>query len=78
MIRATIFDLDGTLMQTERLKALSYARASVELCPHHLDEAEVMEAFKEVVGLLRQEVATALMERFGLEEAARSAWPNSG
>jgi len=33
MIRAMIFDLDGTLVQTERLKALPYARATVELCP---------------------------------------------
>jgi len=43
-----IFDLDGTLVQTERLKALSYARAAVELCPIQLSEAEVLEAFKEV------------------------------
>jgi beta-phosphoglucomutase len=78
VIQATIFDLDGTLVQTERLKALSYARASAELCPHHLDEAEVMEAFKEVVGLSRQEVATALMERFGLEEAARACMAEFG
>jgi beta-phosphoglucomutase-like phosphatase (HAD superfamily) len=27
MIRAMIFDLDGTLVQTERLKALSYAHS---------------------------------------------------
>lgn len=26
-----IFDLDGTLVQTERLKAISYARAAVRL-----------------------------------------------
>ena len=26
MIQAMIFDLDGTLVQTEKLKALSYAR----------------------------------------------------
>ena len=39
MIRAVIFDLDGTLVQTERLKALSYARAAVELCPDELSEA---------------------------------------
>ena len=32
MIRAMIFDLDGTLVQTERLKALSYASAMTELC----------------------------------------------
>jgi len=49
-----IFDLDGTLVQTERLKALSYARAAVELCPHAISEAEVVEAFKDVVGLPRR------------------------
>jgi hypothetical protein len=47
--------LDGTLVQTERLKALSYARAAVELCPHDTTtEEEVLEAFKEVVGLSRR------------------------
>lgn len=67
-----IFDLDGTLVQTERLKALSYARAAVELCPRCIPEEEVLEAFKEVVGLSRREVAQTLVERFDLEEAARS------
>ena len=33
MIEAVIFDLDGTLVQTEKLKALSYAKAAVELNP---------------------------------------------
>lgn len=33
MIKAIIFDLDGTLVQTEALKAASYARAAVELRP---------------------------------------------
>jgi len=55
MIRATIFDLDGTLVQTERLKALSYAHAAVELCPHNLTEAELVEAFKEVVERMHTE-----------------------
>jgi len=72
MIRAMIFDLDGTLVQTERLKALSYARAAVELCPREIGEAEVIDAFKEVVGLSRREVAVALMGRFGLEDTART------
>ncbi|NVM25255.1 MAG: HAD family phosphatase [Desulfobacterales bacterium] len=72
MIHAMIFDLDGTLVQTERLKALSYAHAAKELCPNGVSEGEVIEAFKEVVGLSRQEVATTLMERFKLAEAARS------
>lgn len=68
MIRAMIFDLDGTLVQTERLKAISYAKAAVQLCPYTLAEETVIEAFKDVVGLSRQEVATQLVERFSLDE----------
>ena len=72
MIQAMIFDLDGTLVQTERLKALSYAKAVAELCPHEVSEAQVVEAFKEVVGLSRREVAQLLVERFNLEEKAKA------
>ncbi len=78
MIQAMIFDLDGTLVQTEKLKALSYAKAAVQLCPHNLEEKEVIEAFKDVVGLSRREVATALVDRFGLEAKARSEMANFG
>jgi beta-phosphoglucomutase len=67
-----IFDLDGTLVQTERLKALSYARAAVTLRPRDLDEAAVMAAFKDVVGLSRREVAQALLTRFDLTEPAEA------
>jgi beta-phosphoglucomutase-like phosphatase (HAD superfamily) len=70
MIRAFVFDLDGTLVETEELKALSYARAAAELRPD-LNEGDVIEAFKDLVGLSRQEVAVGLMRRFGLEDAAR-------
>ena len=71
MIRAFVFDLDGTLVETEELKAFSYARAATELRPE-LNEGEVKEAFKDLVGLSRQEVAVGLMRRFGLEAAARA------
>jgi phosphoglycolate phosphatase-like HAD superfamily hydrolase len=73
-----VFDLDGTLVQTERLKALSYARAAVELCPHTLGEAEVVEAFRDVVGLPRREVAQTLVERFDLEEKSRASMAEFG
>ena len=72
MIEAIIFDLDGTLVQTEALKALSYARAARQLCSNSLTEEVVIEAFKDVVGLSREEVAKKLMERFGLEKAAKA------
>jgi beta-phosphoglucomutase len=71
VIRAFVFDLDGTLVETEKLKAISYARAATELCPG-LDEHEVEAAFAGFVGLSRQEVAVGLMRRFGLEDAARA------
>jgi beta-phosphoglucomutase len=77
VIRAFVFDLDGTLVETEELKALSYARAAAELRPG-LDEREVVEAFKDLVGLSRQEVAVGLMRRFGLEEPARERMAEFG
>jgi len=77
MIRAFVFDLDGTLVETEELKALSYARAAAELRPG-LDEGEVVEAFKDLVGLSRQEVAVGLMRRFGLEETAHERMKEFG
>jgi beta-phosphoglucomutase len=77
MIHAVIFDLDGTLVETEELKALSYARAAVELRPE-LQEADVMDAFMDFVGLSRQEVARGLMQRFGLDAAAWKRAPEPG
>lgn len=78
MIKAVIFDLDGTLVQTEKLKALSYARAAVELCPDDLYEQDVIDVFREVVGLSRREVALTLIERFSLHDAARQRMTEFG
>lgn len=77
MIHAVIFDLDGTLVKTERLKAISYAEAARSLVPT-VKKHDVIEAFKDVVGLSRQEVATALMAKFHLEEAARQQMARFG
>ena len=71
MVSAVLFDMDGSLLETEELKALSNARAAVELRPEHVREADVLAAFDDLVGLSREEVASALMRRFGLEGAAR-------
>jgi len=78
MIQAMIFDLDGTLVRIERLKALSYARAAIELCPNTIREEEVIEAYKDVVGLSRREVVMTLMERFKLEVEARTRMAEFG
>jgi len=72
VIQAMIFDLDGTLVQTEKLKALSYAQAAEDLKPGRVNGDDVIEAYKDVVGLSREKVAGAITQRFGLGEAARA------
>ena len=70
MIRAFVFDLDGTLVETERLKGSSYAWAARELLPN-ISENEVVDAFTAFVGRPREEVAQGLVEQFGLDDTAR-------
>jgi len=77
MITTMIFDLDGTLVQTERLKAISYARAAVLLRPE-LDEAEIVNAFQAVVGLPRRQVSEGLLARFHLTEAVEERMATFG
>jgi beta-phosphoglucomutase-like phosphatase (HAD superfamily) len=64
MIKAIIFDLDGTLIQTEVLKARSYARAIHQLTGQAVAEDDVLKGFKKLVGLSRTEVAHGLQEQF--------------
>jgi HAD superfamily hydrolase (TIGR01549 family) len=78
LIKAIVFDLDGTLVRTEDLKALSYARAVVTFKPDVLTVAAVIESFKNVVGLPRQEVSEWLVKRFDLEEVARARMQHYG
>lgn len=78
MIRAVIFDLDGTLIETEQLKAQSYARAAVQLKPGAFSEAEAIAAFADFVGGSREEVSKGMLARFGLEAAARARMSEFG
>ncbi|NAS13297.1 HAD family hydrolase [Poritiphilus flavus] len=64
MIKAVIFDLDGTLIQTEVLKATSYARAIELLTQGELPSQEVLDSFGQFVGLSRTEVVRGLSEHF--------------
>jgi hypothetical protein len=69
VIRAFVFDLDGTLVETEEL---SCARAATELCPD-LFEGEVVAAFGDLVGLSRREVAVGLNSAGDLAPIHRGA-----
>ncbi len=78
MIEAVIFDLDGTLVQTEILKAKSYAEAAMHLSESKLNESEIIAEFKNVVGLSRKEVALHLMNKFNLKSAAEKRMEEFG
>jgi beta-phosphoglucomutase-like phosphatase (HAD superfamily) len=69
-VTATIlFDLGSTVVQMDALKARSYALAAQELdaC---INRDAVTQVYEEVVGLSREEVANAILARFGLHAAA--------
>ncbi len=70
MLDLLAFDLDGTLADTELLKADSYAWAAHQLRPD-VEQDAVRAAYTDCIGLSRQEIATSLLHRFDLEAAAR-------
>ncbi|WP_282159717.1 HAD family hydrolase [Ulvibacterium marinum] len=67
MIKALIFDLDGTLIQTEVLKATSYAQAIQQLTDHAVGEQQVLDVFGKFVGLSREKVVEGLYREFQSE-----------
>ena len=67
MIKAIIFDLDGTLVQTEIVKAHSYAKAIASLSKNLVTEEEVIQNFKNYVGLSRTDVAKNLVQDYHLQ-----------
>ena len=52
MIKAIMLDLDGTLIQSEKLKSLSYAIAVQRLRGLSEPDQRAIEAYREIVGAL--------------------------
>ena len=71
MIRAFLFDLDGTLVLSEHLKSRSYAQALRDLSLKEYTETEVLDVYKQQVGQTREKMSTFLMESFDLEKVLR-------
>ncbi len=71
MIRAVMFDLDGTLVQSEKLKALSYAMAVQRLRGLPEPDARAIEAYREIVGSARDVASRHVAESLGLDDYLR-------
>ena len=71
MIQAIIFDLDGTLVQSEKLKAQSYAIATQVLLGLQEPDVRAVEAYREVVGSSREVASKHIMDGLGLETELR-------
>jgi phosphoglycolate phosphatase-like HAD superfamily hydrolase len=67
MIKAIIFDLDGTLVQTEKLKAHSYAVAVQRLRGLPEPDPRAIEAYREIVGAASDVASRHVMEKLGLK-----------
>ena len=69
MISAVIFDLDGTLIKSERLKACCYHRAIQNLGRTDVTLDQVIELYQQVVGQTRQVVSHHIMGALALQDA---------
>ena len=71
MIRALMFDLDGTLVRSEELKALSYATAVQNLRGLSEPDPRAIEAYRDIVGASRDVASRHIMDTLGLEPDLR-------
>jgi beta-phosphoglucomutase len=71
MIRAIVFDLDGVLVQSEKLKAKSYAIAIQKILNLPEPDSRAIEAYQEIVGAPREVASQHIVEKLGLEEKLR-------
>ena len=71
MIKAIIFDMDGVLVQTEKLKSIAYAKAVQRIRGLPEPDFRASDAYGEVVGASREITSTHVMNKLGLEEDLR-------
>lgn len=67
MIKAIIFDLDGTLVQSEKLKAQAYAIAVQRMRNLTEPDERAVEAYREIVGASREVASRHVIDRLDLE-----------
>lgn len=65
-VRSVIFDLDGTLVETEHLKAQAYAELVGELTGRGSPDPAAIELYRSIVGATDMTVCDAMIEQFSL------------
>ncbi len=75
MIQAIQFDLDGTLIQPEKLKAQSYAIAVQRLRGLPEPDPRSVEAYRATVGVDKEAASRFVMHELGLEQHLRPLMP---
>lgn len=68
LIRAFIFDLDGTLVETEMLKARAYAAVSRDLLGLDGPDERAIDLYRGIVGATDETAARAMVEGLGLAD----------
>ena len=71
MIQAILFDLDGTLIQSEKLKAQAYAITAEHLLGLSEPDPRAIEAYRTIVGASREVASRFVMDELGLEQHLR-------
>jgi HAD superfamily hydrolase (TIGR01509 family) len=72
MIRAFLFDLDGTLVQSEKLKAQAYAISVQRLLKLPKPDARAIKVYRRIVGCNKDIESKYITEKLGLDEELRS------
>ena len=78
MIQAVLFDLDGTLVQSEKLKALSYAIVVQRILGLPEPDSRAIEAYRAIVGASRDVASRFVMDQLGLEPDLRPLMQENG
>ena len=78
MINAIIFDLDGTLVQSEKLKAQSYAIAVQRMRNLPEPEPRAIEAYREIVDAAREAATRHVIASLDLESELRPLMAQRG
>lgn len=71
MIRALLFDMDGTLIRTEDVKAHAYVEAVERVLGLPEPDDRVLNVYRTVAGASREVVSQTLVDQLGLEPALR-------